>query len=170
MAAIESSVSVGFPLWMELGGSSAFFSPRIPWRCVPDAGRRSPTACWRRWASASTPTVSAAAPARACWRGRRSSPTTTTTPTVSRTTTGNQAVALRLCTSWNVTGGRRSLSKQLLSVFLVHFFRMIFLTSFNSAHYQGLSRVRSDSDGLIILLSLQQIWLWALPSHPPGLT
>lgn len=65
------------------------FLLRIPWRCVPDVERRLQTVCWRRWASVSTPTVSAAAPAPVYLRGRLSSLMTTTTPTVSRITTGD---------------------------------------------------------------------------------
>lgn len=67
----------------------SFFSClRAPWQCVPDVGRGSQIVCWRRWASVSMPTVSAAAPAPAYLRGRPSSPMTTTTLTVSRITTG----------------------------------------------------------------------------------
>lgn len=66
------------------------FSPlRIPWQCVPDVERRSRTVSWRRWASVSMLTVSAAAPAPAYLRGHLSSPMTTTIRTVSRITTGN---------------------------------------------------------------------------------
>lgn len=64
------------------------FLLRVPWQCVPDVGRGSQTVCWRQWASVSMPNVSAAAPAPAYLRGRLSSLMTTTTPTVSKITTG----------------------------------------------------------------------------------
>lgn len=61
---------------------------RVLWLCVPAVGSGSQIASWRRWASVSIPTVSAALPAAAHWRALHSSPMTTTTPTVSKITIG----------------------------------------------------------------------------------
>ena len=82
------------------------FLLRIPWRCVPDVERRLQTVCWRQWASVSMPTVFAAAPAPVYLRGRLSSPMTTTTPTVSRITTGDYWLFMPHWFTWQNRGGR----------------------------------------------------------------